>query len=103
MAQDVDPLFDVAFVGAVDEGGAAVVDGAVEEALEGEAEGEGAGAGDAGADDLDLLCGGLVGGGGGGGVALWFFFFFFLMVCTKGKGGFYIVLIGENRIGYYGL
>lgn len=66
MAQDVDPLFDVAFVGAEGEGGAAVVDGAVEEALEGEAEGEGAGAGDAGADDLDLLCGVFWGAGPGG-------------------------------------
>ena len=62
MAQDVDPGFDVGFV-ADGDGFAAVVDGPVEEALEGDGEGEGAGAGHAGADDLDLFCG--VRGAGG--------------------------------------
>lgn len=82
MAQDVDPLLDVAFVvAAEDEGGAAVVDGAVEEAFEGEAEGEGAGAGDAGADDLDFF-GGV---GGPGGVLAHFDFDFFGFCTYEGK------------------
>lgn len=100
MAQNVDPGFNVAFIVGADEGGAAVVDGSVEEAFEGEGEGEGAGAGDAGADDLDLglglLCGVLrwEGGTGTGGV-LAHCCLFFCGVCM------YVCNGGEGKCGFY--
>ena len=66
--QNVDPGSDVAFL-AEGEGFAAVVDGSVEETLEGETEGNGARAGHAGADDLELF-GGVCGMGVGTGRVL---------------------------------